>query len=360
MENKKVETKYQQTFSNIIYSIRNNMFDEELDNSINFYLRNEPDNYLFKFIIAKELLDKKSHLAFSYGLLQEVFNNKEADTDLRNQAKFTMANSLFQTKNYQEAYDLYIELLNTSYRNLSLVGIGRILFTLGYTKESIKAYEKLDSEEKKIRYACELGRSQLGDAKYMAANNNFCRYMERYYRKKDEPYMQMMYLCIKNRDYERAYKFFKKLSRNFVKNDHELLNVYYYLQHFVEVEDLGYNVDYTYLTSQIDNYDLNQFLSFHLEKLYNYDRTCVNHVLIGADLTNLYTYAKAVVDYDKPVKIHFIDYYAFDYKENIASIYGRETSRCLVGTLPNTKNIVSLKVIPQLDDPEKFLKERTK
>lgn len=375
MAKEKPKSKFYETFYSIKNRLRSGEISKELDDLIDFYLRNEKDNYGYQIVLAKELIIRRHRIDFALDLLKSIVNNEElldslldphdvltkrysAETakEILNHAKFELARGLSTLKIYQESYDYYIELLNSSFRDLALVGIGRILCDLGYKNESLKAYDKLTEKIRKDKASLEIGRLQLASRKYLAASNNFYNYMK-HFDKHNDGLRQMLYLHIKNNDKFHAYEDLMKYSIEEIQSDPELLNIAYYLKKHVAYFNLDIEFPDNYLIKQMTQYDIKYVQSMYGERLYNYDD---NTLIVGADITNLFTYAKAAVDYTETVKVAFIDYYVFDYKCDIATLYGLPTSRIMVGVLPNTKDIVSIKVIPKLDDPEKFLRKRNK
>lgn len=349
-----LEESYTNTYKIVIDLLNRNEF-RVVKKYEDFLLDNYNVDFKKSIYMAKLMFIKDYKSNMPVNLLNKIISDQNITEDDKNDARYQLSRGYVKLRLYQKAFDTLLFLTKTTYADLAYIEMGRILFFLGYNEQSIKAFNFVKDKAKIKSLGIDLGRLNMPQKKYIAASYNFCDLVsdEKY---KADALVQMLYLHIKNGNYEKAMEYFKSLSKEKVKKQDDLMHIYYYLvSKCPKLKDDSYVVKKDTFTKQIDNYDINLMYRKFPETFYDKK---TSDFLDGVSLSNIFTYAKAYVDYSNPNKIAFVEYYYFDYKENVVSINGIETRRIKVGTLPNSKDIISIHAVPLISNPNAFIRKK--
>lgn len=320
---------------------------------------NEAKISLAKILLSTPVNDKNLFLERqSEGLkiIEKILNSPHFSEKCKNEAKYLKARYLLINENYYEAYDLYDDLLSTSYNADANLNMGIIEFQLGdiySAKEKIEKYKGNNIERSRL----ELARIASAEEDYSSAY----KYLYKLSKSAmvEKVLIEQLYLEIKQGNFENADNILKKLKPS---KFHSRMATYYNIKRFLEFK-LGKNKNIqtdNYLLSQLVNYNPNKARGYSLRVLTSDKDSCLYKYISINDMLSI---AQEVINESKPYKSELLDYYTVQYTNmngpvEIGLKNGRPTDTLKIGCLPGTKQIVVMSTIEsiylmQLDLEEK-------
>lgn len=156
-------------------------------------------------------------------------------------------------------------------------------------------------------------------------------------------YIQIIYLEIKFKNYEKAYKHLLQLIKYNHSNYNgvELQRIEYFLSHKLNIKSI---FDYkTYSINQMINYNKEQCLEHLLNhKNENEEKTIHSVFTKRINVNDLYDDIKAKLSTSKPYKFNLADKYLIDMNYTVGKVCDFKTTKLEVVTAVNTKDIITV------------------
>lgn len=151
----------------------NNQYNEAIE-IYRELLKKDPDNYLVKFYLGKQLVNKSENLTEAYNLFLDV--SKCSNQKFRNFATFELGKLEYKKHHYKKAKDYFFSLLDTESKVHALLEIGKCEAKLGHLDEAEKYYHEslsISKQSKKPAIIGEQGRLEVKRRNFQEAEKYF-------------------------------------------------------------------------------------------------------------------------------------------------------------------------------------------
>lgn len=288
---------------------------------------------IIKEITEKKLLDKAlTTMALNYLKLQQYDESLKVISRIcyeTSQTKLIKAKDLYFQNKYISCKKILDEIINNPSKSRDInifetnLYLAKTYMKMGQNDEALKILEPMEEQYNELRYIIGVAYFKKQDLK--TARNKFMQVKDEDFYKKDA-IKQMIFLDIKEKKYEDAYKkYLYLLDRGFFEKNEAsknmLQNIYTFLSSKINIPKLNNNL---YSTKQIYNYQYSA-LKTYIQSQKNVEMDIDEYIKIIKSQLNEETYSEN----------NLFDHYII---ENPEKRYFQDYLK--VATIPNTKNIL--------------------
>ena len=253
-----------------------------------------------------------------------------------------------------------MDIKNGHYSEVVKYELGMIESFLGNINEAKKQFSSYQGPFDE-RCKLEIGRISVAEENYNTARDAFNSLIN-IPSQRAKAMVEKLYLSIKLERFKESEKLLESLKVSNVLKTDEFNNIDVFIKYKLGKVNKD-NVKQTYFTQQLFDYDYRRTIKYMSKKISmqtrfyeNYDET---------KLEDVYKKVQETIKNMKPYRIEFTEYYIVDLREiynlpDVGIASGLATSKVKVGVISNTKNIISIKPIMNIDNIKKYYNEQKK
>ena len=290
--------------------------------------------------------------------LNIIVNNNQASAKFRDGALLELGKYYRSKRKMEEAYLALYPLLKSDYcsedAKYQLALVESFLCNVEEANNYLLSYQGKYNEPVLLEYTKNL----IAMGKYIKAQKNLDRLVNSNQRNK--VLTEQIYLYIKTREYQKALDILNSINplKLGIKIEN-VNNVRMYLENMLGKRKLNKDTN-NYLEQLLCEYEEKRAINYIV-----YSEKKNNNKNVNLEITTkVFDYCKGYIQDKKPIRVEFLDYYFVDtsvryFKEAFGFINNKKTHYVKVGTLPNTKNIVSIRPVENIDEIRNKLKNNS-
>ena len=292
-------------------------------------------------IIRGQIESQKGNIEEAKKIFLYEINKKVLDIT----AKYELSKIELMEKNHQKSIELASQVVNSSdplHDEAMLIIISNYIELNELEKAKMLIYELLERSPKNINSVyLNMGKICLYEKKYDEAKKYFSKVSSKSKRNYQYAKIEEIYLAIREENLEEVQAIFNTLDKNEICGN--LMSKYLLIETYLDSK-VNNNIKNSncYIGNLIYNYDINLVIE-HIEKHKYEDKSKKFHTIFSSDIDiyELYNYALENINKDNLIIKQFMDVYLLKY-ENAGYYKDKTYNYIKVVTLPNTKEIITI------------------